>query len=126
MPLYALLDYARSRDSTHSVLPYGIALPRDEFYRAGGRPVIYGLTGEHREIKGSRLPRLLHPTCGIAPVEQYRYVAMSLDPNRRIDWSHEREWRWCDPNNDCSYPGLPIWLREEPHQFSRTFIMVGE
>jgi hypothetical protein len=126
MPLYAILDYAKARGSSKSVLPYGIGLPRHEFFRAGGRPVIYGLSGEHRETHGPGLPRLLHPSCGIAPQEQYRYVAMCLDDERRIDWTHEREWRWCDPSNSCRCPGLPIWLAEEPISFTRSLIFVNE
>ncbi len=126
MPLYALLEYSKARTKTSSVLPYGIALSREELFRAGGRPVIYGLTGEHREMAGQPIPRMLHSSCGIEPWEQYRYVAMNLDKDRWVDWSHEREWRWCDPKDQCTCPGLPIWLREEPIKFSRSLIMVKE
>ena len=53
-------------------------------------------------------------------------MAMNLDDQRWIDWSHEREWRWCDPNRECNCPGLPIWLDKQPIRFSRPLIMVRE
>lgn len=46
MPLYALLDYAKKRSHSGFVDTYAIALKREELFQAGGRPVIYGLTGE--------------------------------------------------------------------------------
>ena len=92
---------------------------------------MYGLSGKHVE-QGQRSPfnkgwpRKLASSCGIAESEQYRYVAMSSDPSRPIDWSHEREWRWVDHGDKCSCPGLPIWLSEEPSSFSRVFVVVPD
>ena len=131
MPLYGLIEYARTR-KRESVDTYAIGLLKDEFFMGGGRPVIYGLTGQHREVAippmavppHYRWPRKLDPACGIAEHEQYRYVAMRLEGDRRIDWSHEREWRWADVADRCSCPGLPIWLRDEPIQFSKAMIIV--
>ncbi len=128
MPLYALIKYAENRSST-SVGMYAIAVPKEELFRAGARPVIYGLTGNHREQapKGSEnkgWPRKLESDCGISEKEQYRYVAMSHDPEKIVDWSHEREWRWADHSDQCSCPGLPIWLAEEPFSFSEVYIVV--
>jgi hypothetical protein len=131
MPLYGLIDYAASR-SNESVDTYAVGLLKSEFFAAGGRPVIYGLTGPHLEAKSAPLPfpphyswpRKLDPKCGVAGQEQYRYVAMNLDASRRIDWSHEREWRWADARDQCSCPGLPIWLRDEPIQFSQAIVIV--
>ena len=62
----------------------------------------------------------------LAEVEQYRYVAMSVDSQRPIDWSHEREWRWADHEDKFLCPGLPIWLADEPFAFSRTFVVVPD
>ena len=128
MPLYALLDYVSQRESD-SVAPYAIGLRKQELFRAGARPVIYGLTGRHVEERGGSVstrpwPRKLTPSCGLAETEQYRYVAMSSDPARPIDWSHEREWRWADHQDRCSCPGVPIWLSDEPTWFTRAFIVV--
>ena len=124
MPLYALCQYAKER-SKKDVETYAIGVHKRELFTAGGRPVIYGLSGKHEEpIFNERWPRKLAPSCGIAEKEQFRYVSMSLDTQKRIDWSHEREWRWVDHEDQCSCPGLPIWLAEEPISFQSVFIVV--
>ena len=124
MPLYALCQYAKER-SKKDVETYAIGVRKRELFTAGGRPVIYGLSGKHEEsVFNERWPRKLAPSCGIAEKEQFRYVSMSLDTQKRIDWSHEREWRWVDHEDQCSCPGLPIWLAEEPISFQSTFIVV--
>jgi hypothetical protein len=133
MPLYSWQKYAASR-GPNSVDSYAIAIPKSEFFVAGGRPVIYGLSGPHKELHSSplpfppnyRWPRKLSPDCGIAESEQYRYVAMNLGSARPIDWSHEREWRCADVRDKCSCPGLPIWLKNEPIQFSQAIVIVRE
>lgn len=132
MPLYALLEYAKIR-SPDDVGTYAICLLRDELFAAGGRPVIYGLSGSHLELprvkRGIPMidawPRMLDPACGISELEQYRYVSMNLGGKRRIDWGHEREWRWADVSDACSCPGLPIWLADEPYHFSRVALIVS-
>ena len=130
MPLYALVEYAKQR-ANNTVRTYAIGILKRELFGAGGRPVIYGLSGNRDEQKLKRpfnrvWPRYLSPSCGIGDAEQYRYVAMSTDPRRPIDWSHEREWRWVDHKDNCSCPGLPIWLSEEPFSFSRAFVVVPD
>ena len=55
MPLYALLDYASHRGRS-VVAPYAIGLRKQELFRAGARPVIYGLTGNHVENGLNRRP----------------------------------------------------------------------
>ena len=126
MPLYALLEYAKQR-SKQSVGTYAVGVLKKELFAAGGRHAIYGLSGKpvERPPKGG-WPRYLDSACGLAEAEQYRYVAMSVDPQRPIDWSHEREWRWVDHEDRCLCPGLPIWLAEEPVAFSQTFIVVPD
>ena len=125
MPLYALLKYAKQRQNTKSVATYAIALRRNEVFRAGGRPVIYGLSSKHREVSSSVLfPRLLDPACGISEGEQYRYVAMNLGDERVIDWSHEREWRW-GLSDTCICPGLPVWLQGDMPPFSQILVIVA-
>src|SRR5260370_41525724 len=115
MPVYAFLDYAKTRADKLNVQTYGIALLNEELFRAGARPVIYGLSRPHAELPSAASnrwagPRLLDPSCGIARHEQYRYVAMNLGRDRLIDWSHEREWRWTnDFAKDRDPPGLAIW-----------------
>jgi hypothetical protein len=130
MPLYGLIQYAKQRSKDY-VGSYAIGLLKREFFAAGGRPVIYGLSGPHKEISKPLpysphylWPRKLDPNCGIMEQEQYRYVAMNLGSERPIDWSHEREWRWADHGDACSCPGLPVWLKDEPVTFSQIMIVV--
>ena len=128
MPLYALLDYAKKR-APDVVGTYAIGVLKQELFRAGGRPVIYGLSSRHVEAHGgnqlSRVwPRKLHESCGISEAEQYRYVSMAMDEDRQIDWSHEREWRWADHKDKCRCPGLPIWLSDEPTDITSAYVVV--
>jgi len=128
MPLYALLDYARKR-KPNVVGTYAIGLLKQELFRAGGRPVIYGLSSDHVEDRKSTQlsrvwPRTLHTSCGISESEQYRYVSMAMDDDKLIDWSHEREWRWADHEDQYHCPGLPIWLSDEPVDITSVFIVV--
>ena len=125
MPLHALVDYAKRREPT-DVGCYAIGLLKSEFFAAGGRPAIYGLSTESAGRFSSRQmwPRLLDETCGIAATEQYRYVATALGRGRRIDWTHEREWRWVDHHDSCWCPGVPVWLADEPYAFSQVLVVV--
>ena len=128
MPLYALLDYAEKRNR-NVVGTYAIGIPKRELFRAGGRPVIYGLSSPHVEgYRANQLshvwPRRLHESCGISESEQYRYVSMAMGKDRQIDWSHEREWRWADHKDQCRCPGLPIWLADEAIDFTSAYVVV--
>ena len=130
MPLYALVQYAEQR-SKDSVGAYAVGVLKRELFAAGGRPAIYGLAGDHRErspqgANFGQWPRYLDPSCGLGEAEQFRYVRMSVDSQRPIDWSHEREWRWVDREDRCSCPGLPIWLADEPIAFSQAFVVVPD
>jgi len=130
MPLYALVDYAQMRRREEAVATYGIALPKNELFIAGARPVIYGLTSKHAESATGdpfyrRGCRMLSAACGIAPNEQYRYVAMNLADDRHIDWSHEREWRWTKNFGEShNIPGLSLWLADERYRFSTILLIV--
>ena len=125
MPLHALVDYAKLRDST-DVECYAIGLLKSEFFAAGGRPAIYGLSTRHakRFRSNQNWPRTLDGRCGIAETEQYRYVATALGGGTQIDWTHEREWRWVDHHDSCWCPGLPVWLADQPNTFSQIFVVV--
>ena len=125
MPLHALVDYAKHRDPT-DVECYAIGLLKSEFYAAGGRPAIYGLSTEPVGPSHSKQgwPRLLEDNCGLTAAEQYRYVTTAMGQGREIDWTHEREWRWVDHHDSCWCPGLPVWLAEEPHSFSQVLVVV--
>lgn len=125
MPLHALVDYAKQRSET-DVECYAVGLLKSEVFEAGGRPVIYGLSTPYTELNptGRAWPRKLDPACGIGEQEQYRYVTTALSGPRRIDWTHEREWRWVDHEDKCWCPGLPVWMVGEPHSFSKVLIVV--
>ena len=126
MPLYALIDYVKQRADKYNVQPYGISIMKQDAFRVGVRPVIYGLTGDHLEkpknpnAPASAIrdwPRFLKPGCGIAEHEQYRYVSFNIGENGYSDWTHEREWRWCDFEDKYSCPGLPLYLKKKAMTF---------
>lgn len=128
MPLHALLDYAERRGEA-AVDKYAIGILKEELFRAGGRPAIYGLSSEPKELPRPMhdtlgWPRKLDPADGLPESEQYRYVRTSFSNGRRIDWTHEREWRWVDHEDRYTCPGLPIWLDEQPATFSRVLVLV--
>jgi hypothetical protein len=129
MPLYALVQYARSRRDKEAVDCYGIALRRDELFREGARPVLYGLSGEHR-LASEGDPfydkglRCLSESTGIGLLEQYRYVATALGEKSSIDWTHEREWRWPYRELHETCQGLPLWGPAERRLFSRVICIV--
>ena len=59
MPLHALVDYAKRRKAT-DVGCYAIGLLKSEFFAAGGRSVIYGLStewAEHNRLYATKLGR---------------------------------------------------------------------
>ena len=101
MPLYALIEYAKTRGKrTGYVGNYGIAFRKRELFAAGARPVIYGVSCSHTEVMSVEDSwykygkRVLDKMCGIGLQEQYRYVGTDLTKTTPIDWTHEREWRW--------------------------------
>lgn len=115
MPLAAFVQSGRARAARgEKMSPFGLLLRKTDLYRLGARPVIYGLSQEvsnRRHRDGTR--RL--PTDALPLDEQYRYVA--YDPTRagRLDWTHEREWRW--PLEGTSNPGScpdPIYATDIP------------
>lgn len=128
MPLYGLIDYAKKRNKD-MVGTIAVGFLRNELFQAGGRPVIYGLSRSHKEIpvhsQDSFMgwPRYLDPSCGIAEHEQYRYVATNIGGTHYLDWTHEREWRWADTNDEYDCPGLPVWLKEQS-AFSKVMVVV--
>ena len=137
MPLYALIQYAKFRGEVSGYVGnYGIAFRRNELFAAGGRPVIYGLSGDHVEAdfspKGVHQGRILDvEKTGIPIHEQYRYVATKLQKKYLygeypIDWTHEREWRWALPDETTGVPGIPFFLANNfADYFSEVVVIVG-
>lgn len=137
MPLYSFASYVKDRNDSGSVSAYGIAFLKSEFFSSGGRPVIYGLSGESsRYVRNDLHCRILDNSV-LPKSEQYRYVAYSPSGNKWIDWSHEREWRWkADEKSEIissmtsdycgdGMPGLPLFHgEEEGGYFSKLGIIV--
>lgn len=129
MPLYALIEYAKSRRNTSLTNTYGLAILKKEAFEIGARQVIYGLSGKHIEAD-EKDPyygngyRCLSSSCGIGIFEQFRYVATNLTNHKPIDWTHEREWRWIDHFNVSCVPGLPIWIKDLNFEFSIVLVIV--
>jgi hypothetical protein len=139
MPLYSFAQYVQKRNDPGKVSAYGIAFLKTEFYQAGGRPVLYGLSIDNPKFVEDKPKRRIFDDSVLPRAEQYRYVAYSpLGARKWVDWSHEREWRWVLKNKErdtiCAIggdgcfdfaPALPIFRGElEGGLFSRVCIIV--
>lgn len=121
MPLINLLEYSSLRKNPYRVSDYGIAVKKKDFFKKGGRPVIYGLSPDNTFEFDDSLehnPHLRVIQESILPLkEQYRYVAFQLGSTKNVDWTHEREWRIVGkddifPNSDTDddfFPGLYLF-----------------
>jgi hypothetical protein len=107
MPLYSFAKYATAKADPAKVSAYGIAFLKSEFFAAGGRHAIYGLsTPSPSHITNTSTRRIF--TDDVLPqAEQYRYVAYNPSQSHWIDWSHEREWRWVARDDDLD----EVWCR---------------
>lgn len=94
MPVAAFIEAGRARQAAGQAMsPYGIVFPKAGAFAVGARPVIYGLSSDAYACGGEEdSPRLL-PADVLPLSEQYRYVAFN-PMHGKLDWSHEREWRW--------------------------------
>lgn len=113
MPIYGFSKYVRDREKSDKVSAYGIAFLKNEFFAAGGRPVIYGLSiNDVQYTINTATKRIFLPE--ILPFhEQYRYVSYSPSGHKWIDWSHEREWRWINRDKEQNN----IWARNGSGNF---------
>lgn len=138
MPIYSFSKYVRERNQPQKVSAYGIAFLKNEFYQAGGRPVIYGLSSDNVQYEINQpYQRILRENV-LPKHEQYRYAAYNPGEGKWIDWSHEREWRWIPTNEevhriwaiDGEYqydflPGLPLFSgKKNGGSFSKLGIIV--
>ena len=119
MPIPAFIEASQSRAAKGEAMSsYALVFPKPATFKAGARPVIYGLSGDAWASGGADGgPRIFNE--GTLPLaEQFRYVA--YDPTKRsLDWTHEREWRWpldqkpwendgSPPSESDDLPGLNI------------------
>lgn len=93
MPLFAFYEYAKQFGSRGNVSFFGIAMKKEEFFREGGRPAIYGLSQPPHYKHHDDYYRVLNNNI-LPEEEQYRLVALDMSPGTTNNWMHEREWRW--------------------------------
>lgn len=138
MPLYSFATYARERSDPSKVSAYGIAFLKSEFFSAGGRPAIYGLSTDDVSYIENTSTRRVFVDSVLPLSEQYRYVAYNPSPANWLDWSHEREWRWIarDEESDQVWaqdynqtlgpiPALPLLKgRLDGHPFTKLCFIV--
>lgn len=93
MPLFAFYEYAKQSAFRGNVSFLGIAIKKEEFFREGGRPAIYGLTQSPHYKQCDDHYRVLNNNI-LPEEEQYRLVALDMSPGATNNWMHEREWRW--------------------------------
>lgn len=119
MPISAFLEAGEVRAKKGQAMSsIGLVFPRAAMLKAGARPAIYGLSTAPKIPKTKEgEPRIL-PITAVPLNEQYRYV--TLRPDGRVDWMHEREWRWryrgsllefkndLRPINGTDMPGLDL------------------
>jgi len=117
MPLYSFAKYAMAKSDASKVSAYGIAFLKSEFFAAGGRHAIYGLsTDSPTYLKNTNTTRIFADSV-LPQAEQYRYVAYNpLESQHWIDWSHEREWRWVARDKDMD----EVWCRDHYDTFGPT------
>lgn len=117
MPLYAFAIYARERAKAGNVSAYGISFLKSDFYSAGGRPAIYGLSTDNVSyVSNTPTSRIFNESI-LPKREQFRYVAHNpVGLAGRIDWSHEREWRWIPHDNVLD----EIWVKDYNGQYGPT------
>ncbi|WP_339443028.1 DUF4427 domain-containing protein [Pseudomonas hunanensis] len=103
MPLAAFVQASNERQARgENVGRYAFMIPKTAMFSIGARPVIYGLSQDARERRDTHCFRVLE--ADVLPIgEQYRYVAYSIGDVRTIDWTHEREWRWCYQGDESHF-----------------------
>jgi hypothetical protein len=108
MPLAAFIEAGEVRASRDEAMsPYGLIFSKAALFQAGGRPVIYGLSTSPLIPSGNGGGERIIPETSLPLAEQYRYVTYAPSSQKRIDWTHEREWRWPyrgDLPNGDDYP----------------------
>lgn len=94
MPIAAFLEAGHARwESGQAMSPFAFVFPKETLFQFGARPVISGLSSNTSAYFDKDGNRLLSEQ--VLPLsEQYRYIAFDIGGSKKIDWSHEREWRW--------------------------------
>ena len=96
MPIGAFLEASMKREAAGQAMsPYALTFLKTAMHEVGTNPVIYGLADRNAVLpKGiGGVPRLMKANI-LPPHEQYRYVTYNPSGPLKVDWLHEREWRW--------------------------------
>ncbi|KAA0579760.1 DUF4427 domain-containing protein [Azospirillum sp. B21] len=111
MPIAAFVEASQLRHARGEAMgEVALVFPKNDMRRLGARPVVYGLSQELSVWpSGSDGRPRIFPADVMPPVEQYRYVSDVSSSGQRIDWTHEREWRWpCRNALTQSQDALPV------------------
>jgi hypothetical protein len=129
MPIAAFIEAGQKRaDKGEAMSPFAIVLPKADIHAAGAQPAIYGLSVHVNLPRGEDGGPRIIPAAVLPEAEQYRYV--TLGQYGKIDWTHEREWRWPyrgqlpDPEDipleykdipglDLVFPGMGVIVRTD-------------
>ena len=93
MPIAAYLDTGIKRlGKNEKIGLYALVFPKAHMFSVGARPAIYALdeTSSINCYSRGRDERIIDESM-LPLIEQYRYVTYVP---QKIDWTHEREWRW--------------------------------
>lgn len=115
MPLAAFIEAGSNRAARGQAMSaYGIVFQKTDIFRCGGLPVIYALSDTAAASEDSEDGTRLLPPFALNLREQFRYVA--YDPLRqgRLDFTHEREWRWPLRNDQPPDYDLPPEVNKIP------------
>ncbi|WP_406698168.1 DUF4427 domain-containing protein [Singulisphaera sp. Ch08] len=96
MPTAAFLEASAERlRAGQKISTLALTFPKRQMFELGTRPVIYGLndTGVAIPTGQDGGPRII-PTDALPLNEQFRYLSYYPTGRWRVDWTHEREWRW--------------------------------
>ncbi len=120
MPIAAFVEASRARQAMGQAISfYALVFPKRPLFTAGARPVIYGLSSTAWAHSNPHTGERCFSEDALPFREQYRHVA--FDPSSgRLDWTHEREWRWpsekapiidpdgIPPEDSDALPGLEL------------------
>ncbi|VTR93429.1 Uncharacterized protein OS=Neosynechococcus sphagnicola sy1 GN=DO97_21640 PE=4 SV=1: DUF4427 [Gemmata massiliana] len=96
MPTAAFLEASSDRlKAGQKISTFALTFPKSQMFDLGARPVIYGLSGPPVNVPTDKSggPRIIPPD-RLPLQEQYRHVSYYPTGRYRVDWTHEREWRW--------------------------------
>lgn len=104
MPIAAFVEAGQLRHARGEAMgEVALVFPKKEMQKLGALPAIYGLSQQVTDWPNGScgVPRILSPD--LLPLcEQHRFVPFHSSHQKKIDWTHEREWRW------------PFWGKTDP------------